>query len=259
MNEYHRPGELLSRSAQAAQTGEYAGMQPGGSTMSGVYAGAPVLSEALPYDRITQEMLSPYGNNAAATTPGYSIAPAPAHARFTPALSTNSKPPAGSYDMVPSAPSNESAASSATASHYSLAPAPATSTLGRSGTVAEKAAAKAPVCSTPALLQYAWYHGTISREESEALLEGREAFCFLVRDSNQGPNTFTVSVVKYVGGVAHILAQPVTEKGRLIGYKFGKTDAVVYRSLPHLIESYLAMKGSMKTLGTALDRNAAKK
>jgi hypothetical protein len=205
------------------------------------------------------------GYTAAPSAPGYTVGPPGVHSSAVIAglaKSTNNKPPIGSYDIVPGktpAASHYAQTSSTTmanavpASNYSLAPAP--DVLEASAApLMPLMAAREVACSTPALLQFAWYHGSISREDSEALLAKREPFCFLVRDSNQGANTFAVSVVKYAGGIVHILAQPVLENNRIVGYKFGKDDSVVYRSVPHLIESYLAMKGAMKTLGTCVPR-----
>jgi hypothetical protein len=228
-----------------------------------VYAGAPVASVSSTYDRVTQDMLSS-GYTAAPSAPGYAAGPPSSAMIASLAKSTNNKPLSGSYDIVPgqtaaaaasgyAQTSSTTMAGGAAPSNYSLAPVPDVLEAS-SAPLVPLMAAREVACSTPAFLQFAWYHGSISREDSEALLAKREPFCFLVRDSNQGANTFTVSVVKYAGGIAHILAQPVLENNRIVGYKFGKTDSVVYRSVPHLIESYLAMKGSMKTLGTCVPR-----
>jgi hypothetical protein len=151
---------------------------------------------------------------------------------------TNHLSPAGSYSAAPPPPSE-----------YSIAPPPLYSDpayVDLKPTAIE--------CAAPELLGNAWYHGTVSREASEALLAGKESFAFLVRDSLQAPNTFTVSVVKFSGGIAHIMASPVEERGRVVGFRFGKQDPTVYRSIQQLIDVYTAMTGHLKTLGKAVPR-----
>lgn len=286
---YHKPGALLRGSNSAAagasttmMSGTYAAAPAAPSTMmlAGSYGalGAPPVAPS-EYDRVTESMLSDYGvapppaNNSSNSPLGMSINDRPVHGAYDivpgtqgPSYNNNQVQQGPSYNQVPQGHYQHPAASMS--SQYSLAPAPPMNeTTARYATPsapaatlptviapAKKAAAAAVPCAAPDQLKFAWYHGTIGREQSEQLLANEAPFTFLVRDSNQGPHTFTVSVVKYVGGVAHILAQPVIDNQRIVGYKFGKTDQTVYRSLQHLIEVYSAMTGHLKTLGKALPR-----
>lgn len=226
---------------------------------------------------------------AASLTSGYSLAPASVTSSYgaAPILDdVNRKPGSDAYDIVPGNSSivgNGSSASVAASSYsrvsstaasaatnaivagggYSAAPPPPAS-MASEYSVAPPPLYADPAyvnlkqtaidCAAPDLLVKPWYHGTVSREASEALLAGKESFAFLVRDSQQAPNTFTVSVVKFSGGIAHIMASPVEERGRVVGFKFGKQDPTVYRSIQHLIDVYTAMTGQMKTLGRAVPR-----
>jgi hypothetical protein len=115
-------------------------------------------------------------------------------------------------------------------------------------------------CAAPELLLNSWYHGNVSREASEVALAGQEAFAFLVRDSHRAPNTFTVSVVTFSGGIGHLMLSPVEECGRVVGFKIGKSeDPTIYRSIQHLIDVYTAVTGRMKVLGRAVPRVEARR
>lgn len=61
---------------------------------------------------------------------------------------------------------------------------------GGAGSGAAAAAALSPLD----LSQYGWFHGDVSREQAEALLDGCEAGSFVVRESSRKPGAFSLTV-----------------------------------------------------------------
>jgi hypothetical protein len=115
------------------------------------------------------------------------------------------------------------------------------------------AAADAVPCAAPELLSTPWYHGAITREASEALLQAEPPHSFLLRDGSRGGFVFAIKKHDTASPFHNILAE------RLPGghFKLG-TDKTLYESLDAIHAAFRNYTGVFKMVfpiarGPAID------